>query len=104
MKGLYILRNKLAVPVATVEEWGRFFQTENRIVAVEQIGGYTISTVFLGLDHSFGGELPILFETMIFGPDHDTVDMDRCGTWEEAIDMHERMVALVVAKISADAP
>lgn len=38
------------------------------------IGDIYVSTVFLGLDHSFGsfGECkPVLFETMIFGGEHD---------------------------------
>jgi hypothetical protein len=101
MNNFYILdANRLAVPVATVEEWGRYFQTANRRVALEEIGPYIISTVFLGLDHSFGGELPILFESMIFGPPNgNEVDMDRCSTWEEAIEMHERMVANVIARL-----
>lgn len=96
----YILQGQLAVPVATVEEWGRWFQTHDRHVAVEAIGGYRISTVFLGIDHSFGRGLPILFETMIFNPDGDDRDMWRCGTWEDAIDMHEAAVAQVIAVIS----
>lgn len=29
-------------------------------------GGYYVSTVWLGIDHSFGGPVPIIFETMIF--------------------------------------
>lgn len=31
--------------------------------------GYTVSTVWLGLDHNYGGGEPLIFETMIFGPD-----------------------------------
>jgi hypothetical protein len=54
----------------------------------------------MGLDHSFGGELPILFETMIFGPPKgDETYCERCGTWEEAIDMHEQAVAWAMAHI-----
>lgn len=43
-------------------------------VAATQVNGVRISTVFLGLDHSFGGGPPVLFETMIFGAR---------GRWEE---------------------
>lgn len=32
----------------------------------ETVGDYWVSTVFLGLDHSFGQGLPTLWETMIF--------------------------------------
>jgi hypothetical protein len=97
--GLYILRGRLAVPVQTVEEWGRWFGTHDRHVADDIIGGCRISTVFIGIDHSFGaGDLPILFETMTFEPpDGDEVACERCGTWEEAVEMHEAAVAQVIA-------
>ena len=106
MFGVYYIldKNKLAIPVATVVEWARFFEIKAaRRVALEEIGGLTISTVFLGIDLSFGdSEVPILFETMIFKGD-SSIDCDRCGTWEEAIEMHERHVAKVIAKITAGA-
>ena len=94
----YILDdNNLAVPVADHMEWAIWFEaaTKNRrrVVAQEDIGPYWVSTVFLVLDHGWHSELPILFETMIFSGDFSDLWMDRCGTWEEAIDMHERAVA-----------
>lgn len=106
----YILdEHKLAVPVEDPMAWARWFErgVDQRRVASEDIGDYFVSTVFLGLDHSFGrGELPILFETMVFTAAtvrsvafgrvwdlHREVWMDRCSTWEEALDMHERGVA-----------
>lgn len=97
--GLYKLQGKLAVPVHTVEEWGRAF-AKDRQVAVEEIGEYVISTVFLGVDLSFGGDLPILFETMIFDPDLEDQGQWRCGTWEEAIDQHEAAVAHAIGLIN----
>ena len=57
-------------------------------------GDISISTVFLVIDHSFGGGPPILFETMIFGGDHDGYQ-DRYATWEEAEEGHARALALV---------
>ena len=49
-------------------EWGEFFgDDEKRRVAYTQTEHFEVSTVFLGLDHSFGRNgPPILFETMIF--------------------------------------
>ena len=55
-----------------------------------------VSTVFLGIDHSYGGGRPILFETMVFGGKLDQ-EMDRCSTWEEAEKMHDLMVEKVKA-------
>lgn len=59
-----------------------------------------ISTVFLGLDHSFSTEgPPILFETMVFnGPLHG--DMDRYETWDAAITGHEATVKRVQQMIA----
>jgi hypothetical protein len=33
--------------------------------------GYVVSTVWLGLDHSWGQGPPLIFETMVFGYGHD---------------------------------
>jgi len=55
----------------------------------------TVSTVFLAIDHSYGGGPPILFETMIFGGERDGYQ-DRYATWEEALEGHG--VALALAK------
>jgi len=85
----------MTVPVEMMD-WAIWFEvatrTRERMVAQEDVGTYYVSTVFLGLDHSFGGEVPLLFESMIF-PDGNYCD--RCGTWDEAIDMHETAVAHV---------
>lgn len=65
-------------------------------VAKTKVGDVTISTMFVGLDHSGGKPTsrPLLFETMIFGGKHDRWQ-DRCSTWEEAEAMHERAVAMM---------
>ena len=34
-------------------------------------GAVTVSTVWLGLDHSFGGRAPLIFESMVFGPGNE---------------------------------
>lgn len=55
----------------------------------------SVSTVFLGLDHNFDveDEIPVLFETMIFGGKEDQFQ-SRCHTWEEAEVMHENACEL----------
>jgi len=63
-------------------------------VARTQIGDVDVSTVFLGLDHSWNGGPPLLFETMIFGGEHDKYQ-ERCSTWAQAEAMHETACALV---------
>lgn len=65
-------------------------------------GKYRVSTVFLGLDHSFsfGKDLPpVLFETMVFHADTGGRDYDceRYHTWEEAEAGHAAVVEKVLA-------
>jgi len=50
--------------------------------------GVRVSTIFMGLDHSWGGGVPVLFETMIFGGEHDGYQ-ERCSTWAQAEAMHK---------------
>jgi hypothetical protein len=53
--------------------WAKWFEDKTnpgRITAQTKVKGIFISTVFMGLDHSFGGKVPILWETMIFNAKH----------------------------------
>lgn len=92
----YVLKGRTAVPASMIE-WARFFEDfGNRNVSFDEIGGITISTIFLGLDHNhFGGGEPLLFETMIFDESGEGNYQTRCSTWDEAKAMHDRAVALV---------
>lgn len=101
---LYILVDKKPVEVNSMEEWSVWFSKADRRVAYTELGhGFNVSTVFLGLDHSFGSGPPLLFETMGFNDYGDTSDIfDRYSTWEEAecghIDAVEKMMADLAAK------
>ena len=96
--GHYVLMGKLAVPEPDLMKWAMWLETADRHVAKTQVGGIWVSTVFLGLDHSFGRGLPILFETMLFkGGDGD--ETWRCETWEQAEKQHADAVAQVRAEI-----
>lgn len=93
MSDKYILDGHTPVECDDVLTWGRWFETADRHVAQEERDGVRVSTVFLGLDHRFGGDgPPILFETMIFGGPHDE-DQNRYCTWEEAEAGHVAMCA-----------
>lgn len=61
----WILRDGQAVQVS-MAEWLEWFATRERIIHQTHISSYLISTVFLGIDHGFGGGQPVLWETMIF--------------------------------------
>ena len=89
----YILDGKTAKS-ASLMEWAQWFEAADRHVAKTIVNDeVNVSTVFLGLDHSFGSGPPLLFETMIFGGEHDQYQ-ERFETWEQAEDGHKIAVAL----------
>lgn len=95
----YILVDKQPVK-ATLLEWAAMVETfDNRRIAETKFnlwwwGEIRVSTVFLGLDHSWADSgPPILFETMIFGgPFND--DMVRYATWDEAEKGHAEAISM----------
>lgn len=95
---LYILKDKIPVGTDDVIEWGTWLaeHKEERIVARTDVvtsGGVlkTFSTVFIMVDHGFGGK-PQLFETVLLGPTSDCVIVDRYSTWVGAEAGHHRLV------------
>lgn len=63
--------------------WGRRFRDRSdyhRIASTYLPDGRWISTVWLGADHGYGYGPPLIFETMIFSPDGDPLECDRCGS------------------------
>lgn len=109
---MYILGGrdgKTPVRVSDTLAWGRWMQLPDRILAQDVINGFMVSTVFLGLDHAFLGGPPVLFETMVFGPEsfNDEIQV-RYTTWDEALAGHQRIAASVreweqsAAKITGD--
>lgn len=78
-----------------MQEWVVLFGKKERIIKQETLpNGKFVSTVYLGLDHSFGMGGPLIFETMVFpkkGDGHD-IDIKRYATLEEAKEGHKRMV------------
>jgi hypothetical protein len=75
--------------------WARWFEAgeHRRRIALDKRGDITVSTVFLGLDHSFFGGPPVLWETMIFGGEHDE-DQERYTSQADALAGHARMCEL----------
>ena len=80
--------------------WGKWMQQpDNKRIAFSECKHHVVSTVFLGLDHSFDGGIPILFESMVFTkkawygaatlPDQD---QRRYTTRAEASVGHEELV------------
>lgn len=74
-----------------VEEKLRDF--DYKVVGRTKLKKYWVSTVWLGLDHSWDGDKPLIFETMVFP--HDDLseqEMERYSTEKEALAGHKRIV------------
>lgn len=115
----YILSaDRSVIPVRSIRRWAAWFESSGtqRIVARDRCGEYEISTIFLGLNHSFSeSSTPVLWETMVFrgqvwvelaGRSKDLpreIDKTRCsGTWEHAEAMHQSVRERVEALIALD--
>lgn len=93
----WILVGRVPQP-ARLEAWGVWFENfDNRRVGddkIERIDAdpVRVSTVFLGLDHSFGDGPPLLFESMVFGGPLDG-EQHRYCTLDEAERGHKHLLA-----------
>ena len=75
------------------DAWSR-----DRTIRRDTIGPFVVSTVFLVLDYAyFYGGTPLLFETMIFGPQGHHLDeyQTRYRSIEEAVEGHEVAASMV---------
>ncbi len=99
---MYILENKIPIPVEDLILWGRWFENvENKRVAFTEFDNLRVSTVFLGIGRQLGiGKTPLLFETMVFDRDNliDKYCM-RYATWYEAEAGHYAVVALIKSSL-----
>jgi len=91
---MYILDGHTPVICSGPIEWAERFEPAGRRVAHTENDEVRVSTVFLGIDHAWGNSRPMLFETMVFGGDHDG-DMRRYSTWDEAADGHLDVCKLI---------
>lgn len=97
----YRLEGHTPVP-CFFEEWTKRDEQNRRVDYTTMSGDVFVSTVFLGLDHSFSDEgPPVLFETMVLGLDDAKIYQTRCSTWDEAVAMHEAALAWAKERLGA---
>jgi hypothetical protein len=87
-------------PVTDLIEWAEWFENASRHIARDVVSGFIVSTVFLGIDHSYGHGPPLWFETMVFRQMdnqrlHSEVDQWRYATLEEARAGHQAALEAV---------
>lgn len=79
----------------TITEWMALNDDRSYVqVGLAEVGEAEVSTIWLGLDHSFGGGQPIIFETLVFDGPLDG-EGDRYSTLAEAEAGHARWVERV---------
>lgn len=92
----YILLEDHSIQEVSIEMWADWYsspkaQLLRRVaydeIVVDDVTTILVSTVFIGIG-STGNDL---FETMIFNGILNQYQ-ERCGTWNEAIDMHEKAI------------
>lgn len=78
----------------TAHEWQQAFEKTDarRIERTDLKDGVYVSTVWLGLDHSWDDGPPLIFETMVFEGKHDG-DCYRYSTENAAKIGHAKVVA-----------
>jgi hypothetical protein len=106
MSDWYILDNKNKPVLKDVLEAAKWLDENpsRKIVKQEYVDNIHISTVFLGLDHSWPwnkDKTPILWETMIFGGEHDEYQK-RYTSYEDALEGHQEAVELVKSSIKEE--
>lgn len=106
--GAYILdADHHPVKATKLLDWARWCADfDNRRVATDRTKFFEVSTVFLGVDHSFGkGRPPLLFETMVFERQRkvkeifgrlmsvrEDVDQWRYASWDDALTGHQAVL------------
>lgn len=94
------------MPCPDLMEWARWFEAGERQLALDQVGDLEVSTVFLGIDHSFHGHggPPVLWETVIFyrGSRQTALDgyRERYASRESALRGHADAVAKAHAAVA----
>lgn len=98
--GRYILDDEgNPKPEPDLMKWAEWFEDQQkkghknpRVIKQTRVKGYFVSTVFLALDYSFVGGMPMLFETMVWDRNDKDIYQDRHSTRQKAEVAHERIV------------
>jgi len=89
------LYDRSGEPVDT-ERWLLLFHDRRyQLLAHTRTDGYIVSTVWIGIDYSFGDGDPLIFETMVFGSQDWDEEQRRYSSEEEAFAGHEEIVASI---------
>ena len=101
---MYYKLNGKNIEEVSIEDWYKKNNPLSKTLFKNTFGEVDVSTIFMAMDHNFvinhGDEEPILFETMVFGGEHDNYQ-ERYHTYDEAEEGHKRICEMV-DKIAID--
>ena len=89
------------IPATDLIDWAVAFERHNKHVGYDEVSGFIVSTVFMGINHTRGRGRPQWFETMVFRQMDNKrmlgrlIDQWRYATLEEARAGHKLAVAAV---------
>lgn len=83
-------------PLNDVLDWAQLKEDMDYCqVALDEVCGHRVSTIWRGLDMTYGpGGPPLIFESMVFGPSANDYT-NRYPTLAEALAGHEEIVTLI---------
>jgi hypothetical protein len=100
MRNLYYDRDGSPL---TLEQWGKKLNNlAYKRVASDTVGPLWVSTIWLGLEHGFCADRPLIFETMGFSADRGSPKawLELLGPWRYATEQDAlRAHALIVDKL-----
>lgn len=91
----YILIENKPVLTYDFHAWVFWMNHNNRVIKHTNLpDGICVTTMFLGIDNGWSNDQPILFETLIFGGEHNDF-CERYSDYEMALSGHERAIEMI---------
>jgi hypothetical protein len=91
----YILAEDGSTPIpSNIDGWVKWRMTHNPQLAWDKVNDVRISTIFLGVDKTILSDVPLLWETIIFGGYYHLYQ-NSYPTLDAAVTGHQRAVQLV---------
>jgi len=95
----YYLHEDKSITPCSLAEWSEQRQEMSRKrtkhVNDEMVDGKRVSTVWIGMNHSFKNGKPHILKTMVFSEKGDDIYCRRYSTWNEAVEGHKKAVQWV---------
>ena len=87
--------NREGQPIDRDEAYRLFEDRNYKVVACNTVDESKVSTVWLGINHGFSGDL-LIFETMIFSNNKYNDYQERYRTEQEALRNHKKIIKQVI--------